>query len=115
MSYLTEPFKSLKEMNMRTLLTLSIALVATAGAEALAQTKTTPSKPDSSCVFFPDGRRECVKVRTMLGESGFRKSCLRDDSAMMNRAALGIELRATGTRRDTLGVFVAAVTKGGPA
>ena len=34
---------------------------------------------------------------------------------MMNRAALGIELRPTGTRRDTLGVFVAAVTPRGPA
>ncbi len=103
---------------MRTLVTLSIALIATAGAEALAQTKTTPSKPsrpDSTCVFFPEGRRECAKVRTMVGDSGFRQIFLRDDSAMMNRAALGIELRATGTRRDTLGVFVAAVTKGGPA
>ncbi|MDP9205080.1 MAG: PDZ domain-containing protein [Gemmatimonadota bacterium] len=34
---------------------------------------------------------------------------------MAKRAALGIELRATGTRRDTLGVFVEAVTPKGPA
>jgi hypothetical protein len=106
--------QSLKEMKMRTLVTLSIALLAAAAGDAQAQSKT-PSKPDSTCVFFPDGRRECVKVRTMLGDSGFRKIFLRDDSAMMKRAALGIELRATGTKRDTLGVFVAAVTKGGPA
>ena len=34
---------------------------------------------------------------------------------MAKRAALGLELRATGTRRDTLGVFVQAVTPKGPA
>jgi hypothetical protein len=37
------------------------------------------------------------------------------DSAMAKRAALGLELRTTGTRRDTLGVFVEAVTPKGPA
>src|SRR5687768_4833703 len=103
------------EMSMKTLLALSVVLVAGATADALAQTKTTPSRPDSTCVFFPDGRRECVKVRAMLGDSGLRQIFFRDDSAMMRRAAIGIELRPTGTRRDTLGVFVAAVTKGGPA
>src|SRR5205814_7960937 len=39
----------------------------------------------------------------------------RMDSAMAKRAALGLELRTTGTRRDTLGVFVEAVTPKGPA
>ena len=39
----------------------------------------------------------------------------RMDSAMANRAAIGLSLRATGTRRDTLGVFVDAVTPKGPA
>jgi hypothetical protein len=37
------------------------------------------------------------------------------DSAMAKRAALGIEVRSTGTSRDTLGVFVDAVTPKGPA
>jgi hypothetical protein len=37
------------------------------------------------------------------------------DSAMAKRAALGIELRSTGTRRDTLGVFVEGVSPKGPA
>jgi hypothetical protein len=100
---------------MKTLLTLSVALIAGLGADAQSQTKPSTSRPDSTCVFFPDGRRECVKVREFVGDSGFGRMFLRDDSAMMNRAALGIELRPTGTRRDTLGVFVAAVTKGGPA
>jgi hypothetical protein len=39
----------------------------------------------------------------------------RVDSAMAKRAALGLELRTTGTKRDTLGVFVEAVTPKGPA
>jgi hypothetical protein len=39
----------------------------------------------------------------------------RMDSTLAKRAALGIELRPTGTRRDTLGVFVEAVTPKGPA
>ena len=34
---------------------------------------------------------------------------------MAKRAALGLELRTTGTKRDTLGVFVEAVTPKGPA
>jgi len=115
MSYVTEPLQSLKEMSMKTLLTLSVALIAGVSTDALAQTKPIPSRPDSTCTFFPDGRRECSKLRTMLGDSGFRQIFIRGDSAMMNRAAIGLELRATGTRRDTLGVFVAGVTKGGPA
>jgi hypothetical protein len=40
---------------------------------------------------------------------------MRMDSAMAKRAALGIELRQTGTLRDTLGVFVERVTPKGPA
>ncbi|MEP6600991.1 MAG: PDZ domain-containing protein [Nitrospirota bacterium] len=40
---------------------------------------------------------------------------IRMDSAMMNRAALGLRLTPTGSARDTLGVFVAAVTPKGPA
>jgi serine protease Do len=39
----------------------------------------------------------------------------RMDSAMAKRAALGIELRSTGTPRDTLGVFIEGVTPKGPA
>jgi hypothetical protein len=39
----------------------------------------------------------------------------RMDSAMAKRGALGLELRTTGTRRDTLGVFVDAVVPKGPA
>ena len=78
---------------MRGLLILSGVLIAAAGSDAQGQNKPAPSKDDSARrgVFF------------------------RADSVMMNRAALGLELRPTGTRRDTLGVFVAAVTPRGPA
>jgi hypothetical protein len=50
-----------------------------------------------------------------LDSVGRARIVYRMDSVMARRAALGIELRATGTRRDTLGVFVEAVTPKGPA
>ena len=56
-----------------------------------------------------------AQVSTATPDSAFRRIHFRTDSAMAKRAALGLELRATGTRRDTLGVFVEAVTPKGPA
>ncbi len=101
---------------MRVQLILTAATVVIAGSEAFAQNTPSRSRPDSACMHYPDGRVECVKtLRTLTGDSLRRGIFLRGDSALMNRAALGIELRATGTRRDTLGVFVAAVTPRGPA
>jgi hypothetical protein len=75
------------------------------------------AKPDSGCTTSPDGRIECKIVRgSGRDHSALRNRIfLRTDSAMAKRAALGLELRATGTRRDTLGVFVEAVTPKGPA
>ncbi|HEU4748320.1 MAG TPA: PDZ domain-containing protein, partial [Gemmatimonadaceae bacterium] len=65
---------------------------------------------------YSGGRTECTRIRRRApGDSLLSGFFHRTDSAMMNRAALGIELRATGTHRDTLGVFVAAVTPRGPA
>lgn len=80
---------------MRAILILSAALIAAGSSHAQGQNKPAPSKADSG------------------GE--LHRIFYKNDSAMMNRAALGIELRPTGTRRDTLGVFVAAVTPRGPA
>lgn len=37
------------------------------------------------------------------------------DSAALNRASLGVTLSRTGTRRDTLGIFISAVAENGPA
>ena len=99
---------------MRALLLLS-ALAA--GTAATLNAQVTTAKPDSSCTNYPDGRVECRVFRGgARGDSALRnKIFYRMDSAMAKRAALGLELRTTGTRRDTLGVFVEAVTPKGPA
>lgn len=99
---------------MRALLLLS-AVAATTAATLNAQVTT--AKPDSSCTNYPDGRVECRVIRGgARGDSAARNRIFyRMDSAMAKRAALGLELRTTGTRRDTLGVFVEAVTPKGPA
>jgi hypothetical protein len=76
----------------------------------------TKGRPDSTCTKYSDGRTECRVFRRFSGDSAFgNRIFLRMDSAMAKRAALGIELRATGTPRDTLGVFVEGVTPKGPA
>ncbi|MFN2636450.1 MAG: PDZ domain-containing protein [Gemmatimonadaceae bacterium] len=86
-----------------------------AGIAATADAQVPPVKADSTCTSYPDGRIEC-RVFRARGDSAFRYRIFsRMDSVMSKRAALGISLRATGTRRDTLGVFVDAVTPKGPA
>lgn len=99
---------------MRALLLLS-ALAAASAATLNAQVTTV--KPDSSCTNYPDGRVECRVFRGgERGDSALRnRISYRMDSAMAKRAALGLELRTTGTKRDSLGVFVEAVTPKGPA
>ncbi len=100
---------------MKALLILSA--VAASSVAATLNAQATPAKPDSMCTNHPDGRVECrIERRSAGGDSAFRNKVFhRMDSAMAKRAALGLELRATGTRRDTLGVFVEAVTPKGPA
>ena len=100
---------------MKALLLLSA--VAAASAAATVNAQVTPAKPDSSCTNYPDGRVECRIFRgSGRGDSALRNRMFyRVDSAMAKRAALGLELRTTGTKRDTLGVFVEAVTPKGPA
>lgn len=56
-----------------------------------------------------------AQLMEKMDSAGRSRIIYRMDSAMAKRAALGIELRSTGTRRDTLGVFVEAVTPKGPA
>jgi PDZ domain-containing protein len=98
---------------MKGLLILS-AVAASVAATLNAQV--TPPKPDSTCTNYPDGRVECrVFRRGVPGDSLLRQTFYKVDSAMAKRAALGLELRTTGTKRDTLGVFVDAVTPKGPA
>lgn len=99
---------------MKALLLLSAFAVASAAAPLNAQVKST--KPDSSCTTDSDGRVECRIFRGgPQGDSLRNRIFYRMDSAMAKRGALGLELRTTGTKRDTLGVFVEAVTPKGPA
>ena len=96
---------------------LLVATIAATSAAATVDAQAVKGQPDSTCTKYSDGRTECrVFRRRLLGDSAFgNRIFLRMDSAMAKRAALGIELRATGTRRDTLGVFVEGVTPKGPA
>jgi hypothetical protein len=110
---------------MKALLLLSAVAAAVATPTLSAQVTT--AKPDSGCTTDSDGRVECRIIRGgRPGDSAFRnrlrsfdrigaQAWYRMDSVMAKRAALGLELRTTGTRRDTLGVFVEAVTPKGPA
>ena len=99
---------------MRAVLFLSAAATSVA---ATLNAQVSAAKPDSTCTSSADGRIECRVFRDSgKGDSAFRsKIFYRMDSAMAKRAALGLSLRTTGTRRDTLGVFVDAVTPKGPA
>ena len=115
-------------MKGRSLFACAIAL-ALSTEFAIAQqpgTKTTPapktrtriSTPDAErCIATDEGRVECRKV--LEGELGRRRPLVytraRMDSALMKRAALGLQISTTGTRRDTIGVFVSSVTPKGPA
>ena len=94
-----------------------VSAVAAMSAAATLEAQAVKGQPDSTCTKYSDGRTECrVFRRRIMGDSAFgSRILLRMDSAMVKRAALGIELRATGTRRDTLGVFVDGVTPKGPA
>ena len=95
---------------------LLVSAIAAMSAAATLDAQATKGRPDSTCTKYSDGRTECRVFRRFSGDSAFgNRIFLRMDSAMAKRAALGIELRATGTRRDTLGVFVEGVTPKGPA
>jgi hypothetical protein len=95
------------------------ALLLVSGATAVAASalgaQVAPAKPDSACTTYPGGRIECRVYRGPGDSTRFRRIFYSMDSAMAKRAALGIEVRSTGSRRDTLGVFVDAVTPKGPA
>jgi hypothetical protein len=106
---------------MRTSYLLACAGIALSAATLGAQKpkkeapkKTTPE----GCTDLGGGRVECRYERRM-NEDSVRGRIFRRfaeaDSAAMRRAALGMQLSATGSVRDTLGVFVTRVTPKGPA
>ena len=106
-------------MRANTIFPAAAVLLASAAG---AQTATVIPKSDSGCVSS-ERRIECRRIlrdgenvfRIEGGNGRFNIERMRMDSAMMKRAVLGIELRPTGTKRDTLGVFVESVIPKGPA
>lgn len=96
---------------------LLLSTVAALSAATTLDAQAGTGKPDSTCTKFSNGRMECRVYRGWIPpDSAFGNVMfMRMDSAMAKRAALGIELRQTGTQRDTLGVFVEGVTPKGPA
>ena len=104
-------------MSRLSLLAFAAAMAGSTSAAIAQQPTPAPRavQPGGDVCTTPEpGRIECRKViEGRPGEMG--PSHMRIDSAMMKRAALGMQLSATGSARDTLGVFVAAVTPKGPA
>ncbi len=72
------------------------------GAQVRVQSMGKAPDPDRENCTTSNGRTEC----RWFGAA---------DSAMRNRAVIGVSLSPTGTARDTLGVFVSRVTPKGPA
>ncbi|HVF38700.1 MAG TPA: PDZ domain-containing protein [Gemmatimonadaceae bacterium] len=95
---------------MRTIVSLLAGAAALTAGTLAAQTpaprpETRGTRPADQDCETVDGRLECRRTLRAFGV----------DSALMNRAALGIQLGSTGSARDTLGVFVTHVTPKGPA
>jgi len=104
-------------MSRLSLLAIAAAMAGSTSAAIAQQPTPAPRavQPGGDVCTTPEpGRVECRKViEGRPGEMGLMGRMV--DSAMMKRAALGMQLSATGSARDTLGVFVAAVTPKGPA
>ena len=63
---------------------------------------------------YSSGQTRSVRVRTVAADSLYRSSrSLADD--LDDRAALGVSLGGTGSRRDTLGVLIMGIEDDGPA
>lgn len=63
--------------------------------------------------IFTGGRYRSVKVKTSVPEENAPARRSRTDAE--DRAVIGVSLSVTGSKRDADGVFVSAVTDGGPA
>jgi hypothetical protein len=89
---------------------LAGAAVATLAASAGAQDKKKEDDRDRSIRMTP--RSSCTINGEKVECTSFRE---RLDSTLAKRAVLGVQVSATGSMRDTLGVFVSRVTPKGPA
>ncbi len=90
------------------------AFAASLGAQQPPQRPSQPRQPAPLRAPLPDGEN-CVT--TGEGRVGCTRTVrvTRSDSALMRRGALGLQVTATGSVRDSLGVFVTHVNPKGPA
>ena len=61
---------------------------------------------------YANGQTKSVKVKTVSSDSLYESMARR---TWEDRATLGLQLASTGSRRDTIGVFVIGVDESGPA
>lgn len=87
---------------------LFLAAASLVGATGLSAQTKTRQEPK---VSLP-AREGCV---TKDGNTECRIWHFKGDSSAIKRAVIGVEVQTTGTKRDTLGVFIARVTPDGPA
>lgn len=95
-------------MNKIQLILSGAGLIASTGLEAQSKSRMpadgrTMKVEDENCVSGKDGTTTC------------RITKWKEDSTLIKRAAIGVSVQTTGTKRDTLGVFIARVTPDGPA
>ena len=68
---------------------------------------------EAALEVWTSGRMRSVKVKTVAADELDGRRYTRMDAA--DRPVLGLSVSSTGSKRDTLGVFVAAVAEDGPA
>lgn len=100
---------------MRLILSVLTGAAAAAFATGLGaqEKKSAPKKEPAPRKTLLPAPERCTTEDGKIECRVFRRGDL--DSALMKRAALGLQLTPTGSLRDTLGVFVARVTPKGPA
>lgn len=68
-----------------------------------------------SLEVYGGGRARTVKVKTVAAEDLMPRATATFRTRADDRAALGLFVTATGSKRDTAGIFVQQVVEGGPA
>ncbi len=68
-----------------------------------------------SLVVYSAGKTRTAKVKTASADDVYPSPARRMQQDLESRAALGVSIGSTGSKRDTLGVLVMGVDDGGPA
>lgn len=89
------------------LILAAVGLMGATGSNAQVKPRTDKEskvyKPSGETCTSKDGTTEC------------RIFHFTEDSSLIKRAAIGVQVQTTGTKRDTIGVFIARVVPDGPA